>query len=427
MSNYPYEQAPGVEHYGNYCPGGYHPTHLGDTFKDGRYTVVNKLGFGSFSTVWLVRDEITDSLASLKISTADASEHSSGSELDVLRRSTTGSEEGKRFVLQFLDSFVHKGPNGEHLCVVTEVSGPNLATCLWGYGPDDDKDLDCLPSELPPVLALQAAKGMEYLHSCGIVHGDLHMGNLLYHLPVLSTLKTLEEFDKYFGTPRFFKICVREGMTAPFEAPHVPRYVVRLPNYTLFFQQLLNTPSLVELKICDFGQSFLHDSIASPQGIKRKLNFPNVHMAPEVIFDKLVSPASDIWALGSTMHQIMTGAGPESRTAIPVDVNYFGGGCSEDEVLCAMVRALGKFPERWWDRWETRANYFDDEGRRIGENAWYFSPKPLGGEIYAPYVGESVKEVFVKILLKIFAYEPENRLSAQASVEELKSLTSARE
>ncbi len=40
-----------------YCPGGYHPVHLGDLFKNGRYEVLNKLGFGSFSTVWLARDD----------------------------------------------------------------------------------------------------------------------------------------------------------------------------------------------------------------------------------------------------------------------------------------------------------------------------------------------------------------------------------
>lgn len=39
-----------------YRKGGYHPTHLGDTFKDGRYKTIHKLGWGGYATVWLARD-----------------------------------------------------------------------------------------------------------------------------------------------------------------------------------------------------------------------------------------------------------------------------------------------------------------------------------------------------------------------------------
>lgn len=40
-----------------YRPGGYHPTLLGDTFKDGRYKILHKLGWGGYSTVWVARDQ----------------------------------------------------------------------------------------------------------------------------------------------------------------------------------------------------------------------------------------------------------------------------------------------------------------------------------------------------------------------------------
>jgi serine/threonine-protein kinase SRPK3 len=46
-----------AEELAGYGPGGYHPVRLGDTLDDGRYQILNKLGFGSFSTVWLARDE----------------------------------------------------------------------------------------------------------------------------------------------------------------------------------------------------------------------------------------------------------------------------------------------------------------------------------------------------------------------------------
>jgi serine/threonine-protein kinase SRPK3 len=39
-----------------YEPGGYHPVNIGDTLDGGRYTVMLKLGWGQYSTVWLAVD-----------------------------------------------------------------------------------------------------------------------------------------------------------------------------------------------------------------------------------------------------------------------------------------------------------------------------------------------------------------------------------
>jgi serine/threonine protein kinase len=44
------------EDWEDYVKGGYHPVHIGDSFSDGRYTIVRKLGWGHFSTVWLAKD-----------------------------------------------------------------------------------------------------------------------------------------------------------------------------------------------------------------------------------------------------------------------------------------------------------------------------------------------------------------------------------
>jgi serine/threonine-protein kinase SRPK3 len=44
----------------NYRPGGYHPVGLGDTFDGGRFSVIRKLGWGQYSTVWLAKDATLD-------------------------------------------------------------------------------------------------------------------------------------------------------------------------------------------------------------------------------------------------------------------------------------------------------------------------------------------------------------------------------
>ena len=50
-----YFAGPGLESPSGYRPGGYHPVHIGDIYRE-KYRVLHKLGYGTYSTVWLARD-----------------------------------------------------------------------------------------------------------------------------------------------------------------------------------------------------------------------------------------------------------------------------------------------------------------------------------------------------------------------------------
>jgi serine/threonine protein kinase len=52
----------------DYDKGGYHPVTIGETFCDGRYLIVRKLGWGHFSTVWLAHDTQFSHLLSFSFS-----------------------------------------------------------------------------------------------------------------------------------------------------------------------------------------------------------------------------------------------------------------------------------------------------------------------------------------------------------------------
>lgn len=48
---------------------------VGERFKEGRYIVQRKLGWGHFSTVWLVSDTATGGEAALKVSDGACTVH----------------------------------------------------------------------------------------------------------------------------------------------------------------------------------------------------------------------------------------------------------------------------------------------------------------------------------------------------------------
>ncbi len=116
----------GVEVLERYRLGGYHPVQLGDEFSCGRYRVIHKLGYGSFSTVWLARDHLENRYVSLKVITAAASGVSS--EAKIMHRLRQGNldHSGHNFVLSLLDDFWIDGPNGRHQCLVSEVVGSSI-------------------------------------------------------------------------------------------------------------------------------------------------------------------------------------------------------------------------------------------------------------------------------------------------------------
>ncbi|KAK8156697.1 hypothetical protein BKA80DRAFT_208808, partial [Phyllosticta citrichinensis] len=106
-----------VENLEGYCSGGYYPTCLGEIFH-GRYRVIHKLGYGSYSTVWLARDLEGHRNVALKIIVA--SESQASTEAQILRALNAGDKNhpGYSFICRLLDEFWIDGPNGSHRCLV---------------------------------------------------------------------------------------------------------------------------------------------------------------------------------------------------------------------------------------------------------------------------------------------------------------------
>ncbi|KAF7307321.1 Protein kinase [Mycena indigotica] len=313
-----------------YEPGGLHPVHIGDTFADGRYQVVNKLGNGYSSTIWLVRDSTSTNYASLKILEARRSE--SPTELHVLEHleaTFDAQDEGSKHVVRMLDHFLHQGPNGIHLCIVQELLGPSLALdvkLFWA--------ISYLPESTSSRLVGQLILAVAYLHKRGIAQGDLHAGNILLCLP--SPLDP--DID-------FTTVVSNTGELPSEPSPHKPRYLVEPVTQRLGSDLLQSCMIKPYIKLCDFSESYMTNMVDPP-----KFGSPHILRPPEGILTKLphATLESDIWALAVAIYQLLTSGGL-------LFSEY------DDSILEDMVLTLGKLPEPLWSKWANRACFFDEE------------------------------------------------------------------
>lgn len=156
-----------VENVGLYRQGGFHPVHIDDVLQS-RYQVLNKLGYGSYGTAWLVEDLTSGRLASLKILASDVSTNSEAGILRHLEQHNPSNfvQDGRQFVVKLLDDFKIEGPNGTHQCIVTEVLGPSLTSGTeLVYGEER------FPIGVAKRLVSEVLRGVEFLHSKGVIHG----------------------------------------------------------------------------------------------------------------------------------------------------------------------------------------------------------------------------------------------------------------
>ena len=110
----------GAEGTDGYKVGGYHPVSIGDAFNSGRYTVVEKLGWGHFSTVWMCYDKKaalhgTSEFVAVKVQ--KSAPHYREAAMDEIELLTCASTNAARCVSWWCGPFLLSSPS--HDCNIT--------------------------------------------------------------------------------------------------------------------------------------------------------------------------------------------------------------------------------------------------------------------------------------------------------------------
>ncbi|RKF51426.1 Protein kinase dsk1 [Golovinomyces cichoracearum] len=376
----------------DYCKGGYHPVTIGEQFKDGRYTVVRKLGWGHFSTVWLSRDNTTGKHVALKVvRSATHYTETAMDEIKLLTRIVAAklNHPGRKHVVSLLDSFEHKGPNGTHVCMVFEVLGENLLGLIkrWNHRG--------IPLPLVKQITKQVLLGLDYLHrECGIIHTDLKPENVLIEIgDVEQIVKTYvkEDIKEKENNPngrrrRRTLITGSQPLPSPldssFNHTEISRFNGTSGNTVLSLNQIMNegnsneplqtgkeneeqdnhrekTADILSRQVGDISLDKVSDgrkkseSCAAFEVISVKIAdlgnacWTNHHFtddiqtrqyrSPEVILGAKWGASTDVWSMAAMIFELITGDylfDPQSGTKYGKD----------DDHIAQIIELLGPFP-----------------------------------------------------------------------------------
>ncbi|KAJ5515581.1 hypothetical protein N7527_007141 [Penicillium freii] len=214
-----------------------------------------------------------------------------------------------------LDRFTIHGPNGTHAYYVTATARVSLS------GAKDGSWIRLFQLDVARSLAAQLVLAVDYVHAKGIVHGDIHLGNILLKGPPNFDLFSVDKLYEKYGARANYS-----NLDSNLLPPGVPSHAI--------------TP------IC----------FSPPNELRYESRIPLVLRPPEVRFEpnKPLSFSSDIWTLACTIWSIIA-----QRPLFE--------GClaTEDDMTCEHVDTLGVLLPEWWKKWEARQNKFTEDGKPI--------------------------------------------------------------
>ncbi|KAK4152735.1 kinase-like domain-containing protein [Chaetomidium leptoderma] len=363
-----------------YRQGGFHPVRLGDTFKDGRYKIHHKLGWGGFSTVWLARDQSRKRWVSLKVTTADSTK--SAREL-LMHQELHKALPKPHHLVQLLDSFVQQGPNGKHQCLVFELLGPAVDTIVTDYYSGDPE-----PLEATTILRItrQLLQTLAALHRAGYAHGDISGANVAFTARGLSRL-SVESMFEVIGAPKSENLVRCDGKAL---APGMPKQLVKTTGWDNWIDE-----DEEDIRLIDLGEAFPHG--ATPA----RLAEPSELKVPEKIFTEKFDYRIDLWRAGCMIYTLVIGKRPFQWLW---DVDY---------LVAQMIHFVEDLPDEWRPRW---AEIKKEAGRKHEDIPDRMTGRSKLEERFGRHVKEESLKPLLPIIRGLMRFRPQDRISAKEAL-----------
>lgn len=370
----------------DFHPGGYHPATVGETFNQGRYVILHKLGWGHFSTVWLAFDTKEKRHCAIKIQKSNPHyAEAARDEIRLLKALKTDNSSFRDTVVELLDHFEHSGPNGSHVCLTFEVLSKSLLCLLKRF------HYKGIPKSMIQPIARQVLEALCYIHdTCRIIHTDLKPENILF-VPSREEVRNLQ-------TQASLAVSRLEQLKIPETRDDFNEVVQSfyMPNPELAFAS-------GKVKLVDFGNACWTTKHFTEDIQTRQ------YRAPEVLLGCGYDTKADIWSFACIVFELATGDflfDPHSGDDYDRDEDH----------LALMIELLGPVPRHMRQNGVLTRNYLDENGEPLHISQLNFwSLRDVFREKYKFPASDA--DLLSSFLLPMLRYDPKDRASAREQLQ----------
>lgn len=225
----------------------------------------------------------------------------------------------------------------------------------------------------------------------------MHTGNILLQLPDEDKGTGQTDFRGRISRPTAHPVKRLDGAPLP---TGVPSNVYWGDGHSVCGSEI--TTDHLPIMISDFGEAF--EPAVTKQSEAHTL--PSL-MPPESLFDGedtgvFLSFPSDIFCKGSLFETFDS---------------------SQDELLKQHVKLLGKLPEPWWTKWNSRMKHFNEDGTILVRNGTHFKNGKTAWSLERAYdwfnafsrkstqdlPDDNERKAFLKMIKNMLVYNPNDR------------------